>query len=474
MAWSKRTSLGCLLAVGVLKVVSAEAAQPPNVVLIFTDDHGWADVGVQGILSDIRTPNTDRLANQGVRFTDGYVTAPQCVPSRSGLMSGRYQTRFGVESNTQFVTPHGMDGFDEQQTIAERLKKAGYVTGMAGKWHLGPGNQQIMTHGFDYMYSRASDRPARANVDLQCQDVPFGEYPSDVYHIDACTDVAVGFIQRFKDKPFFFYLAYRAPHVPLDAPQKYLDRFPGDMPHRRQQALAMISAVDDGVGRVLDTLEECGLAENTIVFYIGDNGAPLKIYKNDEPGGGPGWDGSLNDPLNGEKGMVSEGGIRTPFLAQWKGTFPAGLVYSEPVISLDVAATACAEAGLPADPILDGVNLTPYLTGQATGSPHDALFWRWEGQFAIRQGDWKYVLVNNHGQYLFNLRSDKEELHNVIAEQPERAAELKTRLTDWVAELSPPGFDLDSWPIMKAFFTHYYDGKPDEAKKMLQEQAAKH
>ena len=167
------------------------------------------------------------------------------------------------------------------------------------------------------------------------------------------------FIKRHKAEPFFFYLAYRAPHVPLDATKKYLDRFPGEMPERRRQCLAMLSAVDDGVGQVMATLRQNGLEENTLNFFMGDNGAPHKIKKEDAPGGGPGWDGSLNAPMNGEKGMLSEGGIREPWLAYWKGHIPAGQVYDKPVISLDIAATAVALAGLQSDPVLASKSLAP-------------------------------------------------------------------------------------------------------------------
>ena len=198
-----------------------------------------------------------------------------------------------------------------------------------------------------------------------------------LYHLDACSQAALTFIERHAEQPFFLYLAYRAPHVPLDAPEKYLSRFPGKMPERRRQALAMISAMDDGVGAIVADLKARDLDKNTLIFFIGDNGAPLKIHKIDAPGGGPGWDGSLNEPMNGEKGMLSEGGIRVPFLISWPGTIPSGQVYDQPIVSLDVAATAVELAGQERDETLDGVNLVPFLKrgkeGSAARSAHVAL-----------------------------------------------------------------------------------------------------
>ena len=430
------------------------ADERPNVIVIFSDDHGYSDLGSQGIQNDLKTPNLDRLAAGGVRMTSGYVSAPQCVPSRAGLLSGRYQNRFGVESNGM-----PLDGFNDQATIAERLQRAGYATGMTGKWHLGP-HQQIVEHGFDDVFYKSANRPGWANFNLDGTDRAAGAEDSKLYHLDANSAAACAFIRRHHTQPFFFYCAYRAPHVPLDAPPKYLQRFPGEMPERRRQALAMIAAMDDGVGQIMQTLREFDLEERTLIFFIGDNGAPLKIHKHDAPGGGPGWDGSLNEPLNGEKGMLSEGGIRVPFVAYWKGTLPAGVAYEHPVISLDVAATATSLAGLPEDPQLDGVNLIPHLTGTNTSPPHETLFWRWIAQSAVREGNWKY-LRGGRREYLFNLATDREEKHNVIADHPETARRLHSKLERWASELSPPGLDTEvmseTW---EGYYDLYLDGKP--------------
>jgi uncharacterized sulfatase len=230
----------------------------------------------------------------------------------------------------------------------------------------------------------------------------------------------------------------------------------------------MLSAVDDGVGKIVATLRKHDLEKDTLIWVIGDNGAPLKIHKIDAPGGGPGWDGSLNDPMNGEKGMLSEGGIRVPFVVNWKGTIPGGQVRSEPVISLDVAATALALAGLPEDDHLDGVNLIPFLTNEKEGEPHEALYWRWLGQSAIRKGKWKY-LRSDHREYLFDMEKDAEETEDLLREHPEKAAQLKRELESWTETLSPPGlWALKSEGMSRAaaaYFDWYIEGKRDDRKR---------
>ncbi|MEM9367269.1 MAG: sulfatase-like hydrolase/transferase [Planctomycetota bacterium] len=452
-------SRACSIVMLLLASVAVVADERPNVIVIYTDDHGYADLGCQGIVDDIRTPNIDRMAAVGVRLTDGYASAPQCVPSRGGLIAGMYQNRFGLESNPQGTDAAVMGRFDRLETVPERLQAAGYVTGMAGKWHLGPANE-IHRHGFDHVFFKHSNAPGFWNMDLAGKDLEATRQHGGGYHLDLISDFACAFIERNHNNPFFFYLAYRAPHVPLDAPQKYLDRFPGEMPKRRRQALAMLSAVDDGIGRMVSTLEERGLLENTLIFLMGDNGAPLKIHKEDAPGGGPGWDGSLNDPLNGEKGMLSEGGIRTPFVCQWKGTLPSGQVFRKPVMALDAMATALAVAGCP-DASLDGVNLIPFLKGDDVGQPHETLYWRWLSQSAVRQGNWKYLRLEER-EYLFDLESDAEETTNVLDQHPMVAKQLYGDLNTWSQELSPPGLDSSKSEAMSrqgnVYFDWYLDG----------------
>lgn len=447
----------------------------PNIIVIFTDNHGYADLSCQGIMKDVKTPNIDSIAANGVRMASGYVTAPQCGPSRCGLISGQYQGKFGMDNNGSWGDVSGLkEKFFSLNNLPKRMKSVGYTTGMAGKSHLGSDDSaDLVKLGFDRAFFKHSDGPGHWNMDLTGKDVPPQVQKGGDYHLEAITAFACTFIERFKTQPFFFYLAYRGPHVPLDAPKKYLDRYPGPMPEERRKALGALSCIDDGIGRILETLRKNGLEENTLIFLIGDNGAPLKMIpftyetgpdslktlKPGTPSGGGNWDGSLNVPMNGEKGMLSEGGIRTPFVLQWKGTIPGGQVYQNPVISLDVAATATAISGQVADPTLDGVNLLPFLTGENKGRPHEALYWRWMGQFVIRKGDSKYVCSGDR-QYLFDLASDPEEKHNLLPQQAELGRNLRSELETWSKSLTPSG--LTGIPISKAtsnYFDYYYEGK---------------
>lgn len=439
-------------------------AEKPNLILIYTDDHGYADLGIHGVRDDIRTPHLDALARSGVVAKNGYSTAPQCVPSRGGLLTGKFQGRFGLDSNNS-----PLDGFNQQITLAERLRDAGYATAQFGKWHLGP-TTEIPVHGFKHVFSQNAQRPFSANITLDGQDRPMGDLPPTSYHIDACSQSAAAIIDRYHDKPFFLYLAYRAPHTPLDAPQSYKDRFPGEMPERRRAALGMLAAIDDGVGLITETLKKHGLTEKTLIFFIGDNGAPLKIHRIDSPleGDPGGWDGSLNEPLNGEKGMLAEGGMHVPFLIAWPGTIPGGQVYDYPVSALDVAATATALAGIDTKPgELDGVNLIPHLKGEAKGAPHEAIHWRWMAQSAIREGSWK-LLRGGEREYLYDLATDPGEKRNLAAEHPDKATGLREKLAAWCAELDPPGLALGSMAqTWNDYFDHYLEGRtvaPPEAK----------
>ncbi|MBI5395374.1 MAG: sulfatase-like hydrolase/transferase [Verrucomicrobia bacterium] len=448
------------------------AADKPNIIVILTDDQGYADLGAQGVVKDIRTPNLDRLAREGVRCSAGYVTAPQCVPSRAGLMTGRYQQRFGVDRNGRGPLPL------EEKTLADRLKAVGYVTGQVGKWHLDPGREDTewLRKNIPGFVPTKNGRPATvprenaapylpgargftdffcgfsanafANFNLKGEPLkPEGEaVPTGMFRLDAQTEAALAFIQRRHEQRFFLYLAYAGPHTPLEAPEKYLSRFPGPMPQRRRLGLAMLSAIDDGVGRILDLLAALKLDEKTLVVFTSDNGAPLKINKPDEPlpkGMDAGWDGSVNDPWLGEKGMLSEGGIREPFLLRWKGRLPAGKVYDQPVSSLDFAATSVAAAGLKHDATLDGVNLIPYLTGENNGAPHEALYWRFWRQAAVRCGQWKLLRLSDGTELLFDLASDAHEKNNVIAAHADIATQLRDKLTKWTASLNPPGLPAE-------------------------------
>ncbi len=431
-------------------------SRKPNILLIYSDDHGWSDLGAQGVNNEIRTPNLDRLTQDGVRFSRGYVSAPQCVPSRAGVITGRYQQRFGVEDNSKGPLPL------DEQTIAERLKAAGYVSGWVGKCHLDIGGAkgegktsrvlpEHMPHqqGFDE-YFRGEMRQFFASHDLRGN--PFADAPRLVtdnrFRVEVQTEAALSFLDRrtnTPEQPWFLYLAWYAPHVPLESPEPWFSQTPKELPLPRRQALAMIAAMDDGLGRIRAKLREMQADQNTLIFFIGDNGAPL----------GNSWNGSLNTPLSGQKGMLAEGGIRTPFIAAWPGTWPAGVTYDQPVINLDVAATAAAVAGLPHDPALDGVNLTPYVTGQNQSAPHQHLFWRWGSQAAVLEHPYKLIKLGNRPPALFDVTNvDGENIErDLSAKHPEITERLLKRLNAWASELKPAGLSKDA----SGFSRHHED-----------------
>lgn len=450
----KQTSLLILIITIFLSVentslIAQNTAKKPNIIVILTDDMGYADVGIHGTEKDVRTPHLDALAKSGVRMTNGYVTAPQCVPSRAGLITGRYQTRFNLEMNGQGPMK------PEEITIAERLKIAGYTTGFSGKWHLESGREEEQASAKNKENAEGKPKPIPDRNIYMPYNQGFDEYlvgamtryaashapdgkkldnapqilNNKAFRVDVQAEWAVSFVDRNSEKPFFLYLPFFAPHVPLEAPEAYLSRFP-DAKNERRMALAMISAVDDGVGQLIKKLKEKGILENTLIIFLSDNGAPLRKAA---------WNGSLNTPLLGEKGMLTEGGIHIPFIMSWKGTLPVGKVYEKPVTSLDIAATAIQLAGLKPDKALDGVNLMPFLLGKNNKSPHDILYWRWRSQAAIRKDNWKLVKLTDQKSYLFDLNSKEGENKNVLDSNPKVAAELEKKLLDWSMEMTPTG-----------------------------------
>jgi len=329
----------------------------PNIIVILADDLGYADLGCQGSL-DVKTPHIDKLAENGIRFTSGYVTAPQCGPSRAGLLTGRYQNRFGFESN-EFAYDPGIPR--SQPLISERFKKLGYVTGYMGKWGVTSKRHSYPAQrGFDESYWNQDgnlyfpDTPSKYNVQVKRGNEPV-EQPA--YSTDAFGSEAVDFIKRHKQDPFFLFVSFITPHVPMEAKEEDLKRLKASGYTLRDTMLAMVACMDDNVGRILKTLENENIEENTLIFFLSDNG------------GYPG-NASRNDPFRGTKSQMLEGGIREPFLVQWKGRLPAGKVYEEPVISLDILPTAVAAAGaeINQDWKLDGVNLLPFLSGEKRGS----------------------------------------------------------------------------------------------------------
>jgi len=434
-----KTKLITLLA-SFLLLPSAFAA-PPNIIIFLADDLGYADIGANGC-KDIPTPNIDSIAKNGVRFTDGYATHCVCSPSRAGLMSGRYQHRFGFEANSG-PEKYAAENFGlprEEKTLAERLKPLGYATGMVGKWHIGF-KEGLRPHerGFDYHFGFLSGAHtytpgARDNDVIVRNGVPV---KTTKYLTNEFADEAVGFIERCQGtkneepptknpaKPFFLYFAFNAVHEPLDE-SKYMERFPS-LTGKRKTYAGMLSALDDAIGRVLAKVRELGQEENTLIFFYSDNGGPTHLTT------------SSNLPLRGEKAQFFEGGIREPFLAQWKGKLPAGAVYREMVMGFDCHATALAAAGgeFPTDKPLDGVNLLPFLTGEKSGRPHEQLFWRSGGAHAARVGDWKLVNTRTEPPMLFNLKDDIGETTDLAAKEPAKLKEVQAAFAEWEKDKKP-------------------------------------
>ncbi|HZN32893.1 MAG TPA: sulfatase-like hydrolase/transferase, partial [Pirellulaceae bacterium] len=324
----KRASLRSLL---LSLLIASTAWAKPNVIVILADDLGNADLGVQGG-KDIPTPNIDSLAKSGVRCTQGYVSCPYCSPTRAGLNTGRYQTRFGHEFNEPGMAGRETFGLPlDQKTIANRFKDLGYATGAIGKWHLGFSSDRRPTaRGYDEFYGTLANtafiKPANFVDSRKSSEVQVIDDPS-FYTTDAYAERAEQFIAAHKDGPFFLYLPFNACHVPSEAPQKYRDRFPGITEERRNLYAGMLSAMDDAVGRVLKAVRDAGQEENTLIVFLSDNGGPMTKM---------GFNGSNNGVLRGQKGDTWDGGIHIPFFVQWKGQLPAGKVYEQPVISLDI------------------------------------------------------------------------------------------------------------------------------------------
>ena len=449
-------AITCLVAIGLaLNAVFASAPTnpPPNLIVILTDDQGYADVGFNGC-EDIPTPHLDSIARNGVKFTSGYVSYSVCSPSRAGLLTGRYQQRFGYERNPRFQPESRQSGLPlTETTLADTLGKVGYRCGIIGKWHLGAHpDLHPLRRGFHEFFGMlgGGHRYFPEELTLKETSQAKNQNEEDSYRLwilrnhepvkttqyltDEFSDEAVRFIARNKARPFFLYLAYNAPHSPLQATGKYLSRFPNIRNPKRQTYAAMVSAVDDGVGRVLAELRKQGLEDQTLVFYLSDNGGPLQA------------NASKNDPFRGAKGSPWEGGIRVPFAAQWPGHVPKGLVYEKPVISLDIFATIAAQANAPANPDrpLDGVNLMPYLTGQKPGAPHEAIYLRMfdRGAFAVRSENHKLVVTGkDSAAELFNLAEDIGETKDLAGAERGKLEELERRRVAWNQQLIEPVFE---------------------------------
>lgn len=424
-------------------------SKKPNIIIILADDLGYADVGFNGC-KDIPTPNIDRIAANGVKFTNGYVCFSVCGPSRAGLLTGRYPQRFGYERNPQY-RPHdpNMGLPKEEKTLAEALKQVGYTSGIIGKWHQGADiSNHPLNRGFDEFFGHLGGGHRYFPEDLTIKDsyavdndegmsyktwIMRNHEPIQTkkYLTDEFSDEAVRFVEKNQKEPFFLYLAYNAPHSPLQATPEYLDRFPNIEDKKRKTYAAMVSAVDDGVGKLLDKLESLQLDKNTLVYFLSDNGGPEKD------------NGSDNGVLREGKSSIYEGGYRVPFAMQWKGTVKPG-VYDNPISALDIFATitALSKSPIKKDRPLDGVNMIPFITGKNKSLPHEMIYLRKfdEKGFSVRHKDLKLVLKKDGIPQLFDLKKDMGEQNDIAKQFPDEVKKIDKIRLEWNSQLIDPIF----------------------------------
>jgi arylsulfatase A-like enzyme len=486
-------------------VVAEEASRRPNVIVIYADDLGWTELSSYGN-TQVQTPHLDALAATGVRFTQAYSTAPICSPSRAGLITGRYQQRFGFEFLVplESVPPVYDEALKEkirqasierkevaetgivdsvynrihkgiplsEITIGQVFKDAGYTTGAVGKWHVGEHEEfQPQNRGFDYYYgvlTWGSIYASVKNPDILTRSYHFhlpqseatkregsisivrnGEVVEETEYItDRFADEAVDFIGKNKEKPFFLYVPFTTPHDPFQAKKSDFDLITTETDTVKRIYLAMIKSLDDAVGRITAKLKAEGLDKNTIILFGSDNGGASYTHQ------------MTNHPLKGGKLSHFEGGIRVPFIANYPGVIPEGVVYNHPVSNLDFFATATAAAGIPLPPdrTYDGVNLIPYVKGENTQRPHEVLYWRNAYSKAIRKSDWKLYINERAGKtLLYDLSKDLSEKNDLAAANPDKVAELKADLQKWEDQLPAPLWPYKrSVPLLELEDASYY------------------
>jgi arylsulfatase A-like enzyme len=397
----------------------------PNVVLIVSDDQGYADASCYDHPPEVSTPNIDRLAADGVRLTDGYASAYVCAPTRAGLLTGRYQQRFGFYTGGDSRVGLPLS----EVTVADLLKKEGYATGVVGKWHVGlEPEYRPLQRGFDEFYGFLG-HGAHDYFKLQITDEYTSIYRNDKpindigYLTDNLAREAVSFIERHRRRPFFLYLPFNAVHWPLQAPDDYIKRFnTGDK--NRDIYLAMLTSMDEAIGKLLDALKRTGADGNTLVIFFSDNGGATR-------------NSADNGVLRDYKQTVYEGGIRVPFIVRWPGNLPKAAVCSEPVISTDIVPTILSAVGaeLPGDRVYDGKDVLPVLRGETKEPLHRALFW-YDGadQWAVRAGKWK-LLSRKGSLELYDLQADISEKQNLVAQRPDVVEELEGMYAQWRSQM---------------------------------------
>ena len=410
----------------------------PNFVIILADDLGYGDVGFHGS-TEARTPNLDRFAAGGIQFTNGYVASSYCSPSRAAILTGRHPAKTGWEINPAYnPLDHHLGLSHDEILFPEYLQQAGYKTGIVGKWHLGaalPFNP--LGRGFDYFWGilMGSHHYFESNpLDTNYSKHPIsnngGAEGFDGYLTDAFTDKAIEFVEENSQNPFFLYMSYTAPHGPYQAPAELIDSYSHIPDRKKRTYLAMVESLDRNIGRLIQTLEDQGVRDNTVVFFLNDNGGREII--------------GSNGPLRGKKNTLYEGGIRVPFLASWPRQWPQGIIYEPMISSMDLAPTILGLADIneiDPDHPLDGVNLDPYLLGEGNTDPHETLFWR-SGYYgkdrgAIRSGDWKLIAEGKGTPELYNLAANTSETRDLSEENNQQMKALAELWNEWNADNLP-------------------------------------
>ena len=432
----------------VCAALTACAGERPNVVILFADDLGYADVGYHGS-PDIVTPHIDSIARNGVQFSAGYVSGPVCGPSRAGLRTGIYQNRFGAEDNPgpyKLREDVKIGIPTEMRTLAERMKDLGYATGMIGKSHTGNApefhpNASGYDEFFGFISGASNYRPdGRFGTKINEPHNPILRNRTPVEETEYLTDAfgreAVSFIDRHHEEPFLLYVPFNAIHGPSQATDADLERFKYIKDKKRRLAVAMTYNLDVNIARIMDALQRHGLVQNTLVFFLSDNG------------GKPGGNGSFNTPLRGEKAQLWDGGIRVPFCMQWPAHVEGGQTVDDPVISLDILPTVVAAAGGEVEEAIDGINLLPRLSGEIRGLSPRYLYWRFNRGWVVRDAQWKLIVDNGGAPKLFHIAEDIGESRNLYSKQPEIAARLHKAYDAWNATLMAKLWGWDkSFPV---------------------------
>lgn len=420
--------------------------EPPNIVLLFADDAGYADFGFHGS-KIIKTPHLDKLASEGIRFTQAYVSDPTCGPSRAGLITGKYQQRFGFEENNvpgYMSAVSAADGTEmglplSEKTIGDYLKSKGYKTSFYGKWHLGGADRfHPLRRGFDTFYGFRGglrsyfDYKQTPKDSLNRAERGFANFEEpDIYYTDKLATEAVSFIQENKNNPFFAFVSFNAVHTPMEALEQDLEKFP-TLTGNRKIVAAMTLALDRACGKIIDTIDALGLGENTIIVFTNDNGGPTDR------------NASSNYPLSGTKSNHLEGGIRVPFLMRWSSNLPQNAVFDYPVSTLDLLPTFFSVAGGDVENIsTDGVNLLPFVKGEKDEQPHDYLYWKKQARGAVRAGDWKLLRFPDRPAELYHVTKDNRELYNLASKYPDKVKELYKKLFEWESTLERPRWLLE-------------------------------